>query len=215
MADNSANAKTSVGLMGLSHFTTSRVSMENWEPVYLNLFTVEISLPDKLTTAIAGSAGVSDNDVKLLLEGVKNVKGLDTNKMPGVVTQTYKYADRSFAGSGTDNTFIDVTMDIQVNLRRSSAGMPDMYAVKILRAWNDLVWDPLTGRQGLKVDYVAPQVTITMHDKANQPFWQWTLYNVFPTTGITTPDLDYSKKNDIYLISGYKLRCDYWEETML
>lgn len=208
-------AKTSVGLMGLSHFTTSRTSMENWEPVYLNLFTVEIKLPAKLTEAINGVAGVSDEDKNLLLEGVKNVKGLDTNKMPDVVTQTYKYADRSFAGSGTPNTYIDVSMDIQVNLRDSGSGMPDMFAVKILRAWNDLVWDPLTGRQGLKKDYVAEYVTVTMHDKANNPFWQWTLYNVFPTKGITTPELDFSKKTDLYTIQGYTLRCDYWDETML
>jgi hypothetical protein len=90
-----------------------------------------------------------------------------------------------------------------------------MYAVKILRAWTDLIYDPLTGRQGLKVDYVAPSVTITLHDKANNPFWQWTLYNVFPTKAFNMPDLDYSKRNEIYKISGFELNCDYLDETML
>jgi hypothetical protein len=189
--------------------------MEMYEPVYLNLFTVEIELPQKLRAAYEGAGKDFTEETLLVLEGVKNVKGLDTNKMPAAVQQQYKFADRSFAGSGTDNTFIDVTMDIQVNLRDCAAGMPDMYAVKLLRSWNDLIWDPLTGRQGLKVDYVAPRVVVTMHDKANNPFWQWTLYNVFPLSGITTPDLDYSKKTDLYTISGYKLRCDYWDETML
>ena len=209
---NDGTGMTSVGLMGLPHFKTSRVSMEMYEPVYLNLFSVEFQLPKGLT----GTGGISDNDKNLLLEGVQNVKGLDTNKNPGVANlQHYKFADRSFAASGTDQTFIDVTMDFEINVRGSAAGAPDMYTLKILRRWNDLVWDPLTGRQGLKVNYVAPTVTVTMHDKANQPFWQWTLYNVFPTKSLPTPELDYSKKTDLYKVTGYTLRCDYWDEVML
>ena len=141
---------------------------------------------------------------------------MDTNKNPGVANlQHYKFADRSFAASGTDKTYIDVSMDFEINVRGSAAGAPDMYTLKILRRWNDLVWDPITGRQGLKVNYVAPTVTVTMHDKANQPFWQWTLYNVFPTKNLPVPDLDYSKKTDLYKVTGYTLRCDYWDEVML
>lgn len=208
---NDGTGMTSVGLMGLPHFKSSRVSMEMYEPVYLNLFTVEMQLPKGLT----GTNGVSEGDKNLLLEGVKNVKGLDTNKVPSTVEQHYKFADRSFAQSGTETTHIDVTMDFEINLRGSAAGQPDMYTLKILRRWNDLIWDPLTGRQGLKVNYVSPSVTITMHDKANQPYWQWILYNVFPTKSLNPPDLDYMQKGGIYSVNGYTLRCDYWDEMML
>lgn len=208
---NDGTGMTSVGLMGLPHFKTSRVSMEMYEPVYQNLFTVDIQLPKGLT----GTNGVSDADKNLLLEGVQKVDGLDTNKVPGVTTQNYKFAQRSFANSGTDTTTIDVKLDFEINVRGSAAGSPDMYTLKILRRWNDLIWDPLTGRQGLKVNYVAPSVTITMHDKAHQPFWQWILYNVFPTTSLPAPQLDYSQKNALYKVSGYTLRCDYWDEVML
>jgi len=208
---NDGTGLTSVGLMGLPHFKTSRVSMEMYEPVYLNLFTVEFQLPKGLT----GTGGISDDDKNLLLEGVQKVDGLDTNKVPGAVTQDYKFADRSFAQSGTDTTYIDVKLDFEINVRGSAVGSPDMYTLKILRRWNDLIWDPLTGRQGLKVNYVAPTVTVTMHDKANQPFWQWTLYNVFPTTNLPVPSLDYMNKNQLYKVTGYTLRCDYWDEVML
>lgn len=206
MADNNTGV-SSVGLMGLSHFRTSRVSMEKYEPVYLNLFTVEIELPSKLA--------VSEADRNLFLEGIKSVKGLQTDAIPAAIQQQYKFADRSFAGSGPNETFINVSFDMEVNLRGSAAGQPDMYAVKILRAWCDLIYDPLTGRQGLKVDYTAPSMTITLHDKANNPFWQWTLYNVFPTKGIQVPDFDYNQKTDVYKIQGFELRADYWDETML
>lgn len=208
---NDGTGLTSVGLMGLPHFKTSRVSMEMYEPVYLNLYTVEFQLPKSLT----GTGGVSDDDKNLLLEGVQKVDGLNTNKVPSATLQHYKFADRSFANSGTDQTYIDVNLDFEVNVRGSAAGSPDMYTLKILRRWNDLIWDPLTGRQGLKVNYVAPTVTVTMHDKANQPFWQWTLYNVFPITNLPAPPLDYANKNTLYKVTGYTLRCDYWDEVML
>lgn len=199
---------TSPGLMGLPHYRSSRVSRELYEPVYLNLFTVEIQLPKALT--------FSEDDKNLLLEGVKKVQGLNTNKVPAAgVTQTYKFAERSFANSGPDNTYIDLKLDFQINLRGSAQGQPDMYTLKMLRAWDDLIYDPLTGRQGLKVDYVAPTVTITMHDKAQQPFWQWICYNCFPTASLPEPGLDYMQKNAIYEVTGYTLRCDFWDEVML
>lgn len=204
---NDGTGLSSVGLMGLPHFRTSRVSRELYEPVYLNLFTVEIQLPKKLA--------VTNEDKNLLLEGVKSVGGLDTNKVPGATLQQYKFADRSFANSGPENTYIDVTLNFEINVRGSSEGVADMYTLKILRAWDDLIYDPLTGRQGLKVDYVAPQAVITMHDKAHNPFWQWTLYNVFPRTNIPAPPLNYMSKSDLYRVDNYTLRCDFWDEIML
>ena len=39
---------TSKGLSGLPHFRSSRVSMGMWEPVYQNLFTVAITLPEAI-----------------------------------------------------------------------------------------------------------------------------------------------------------------------
>ena len=207
---NDGTGLTSTGLMGLPHFRSSRVSREMYEPIYLNLFTVEIELPEKLKNSY------SDEDKNLLLEGVTKVGGLNTGINPGVSElQHYKFADRSFAASGPSQTFIDLSLDFEINLRGSAEGKPDMYTLKILRRWNDLIWDPLNGRQGLKVNYVAPTVTVTMHDKANQPFWQWTLYNVFPITKLPAPELDYTNKSTPYKVTGYTLRCDYWDEVML
>lgn len=198
---------TSTGLSGLSHFRTSRVSMNMWEPVYQNLFTMTIQLPDAIR---------NDVDTDLFLEGIRNVGGLDTNKVPGAnATQYYKFAGRRFADSGPENTWINVSMDIEINVKGSIDGNPDLYQLKALRKWNDLIYDPLTGRMGLKAEYVAPQVVITIHDKANQPFWQWTLYHVWPTTNLPAPALNYQTKSEVYLVSGYTLACDYWDEIML
>ena len=216
MAYNNINPVDSKGLRGLSHFRASRVSTSMNEPVYLNLFTVVIQLPD----AIKEDVGT---DIDLLLEGIQTVGGLDTNKVPGAnAVQHYKFAERRFADAGPDNTFINVTMDIEVNLRNSidpttgvRTGNCDLYTLKMLRKWNDLIYDPLTGRMGLKAEYVAPQVVITMHDKANQPFWQWTLYHVWPTVNLPAPNLNYMTKNELYKVTNYTLACDYWDEVML
>ena len=213
---NNINPVSSTGLSGLPHFRSSRVSTSMWEPVYLNLFTIAIQFPDAMKEDAEG-------DKDLLLEGIQSVSGLDTNKVPGAnAKQNYKFAERRFADAGPDNTFINVTMDIDVNLRNSidttsgkRTGNCDLYTLKMLRKWNDLIYDPLTGRMGLKAEYVAPQVVITMHDKANQPFWQWTLYHVWPKTNLPTPELNYTEKSSLYKVTGYTLACDYWDEVML
>lgn len=207
---NNINPATSQGLYGLPHFRTSRVSTSMWEPIYMNLFTVDIVLPDAVTSAIDAS------DKDLLLEGIQKVEGLDTNVVPGAGTeQKYKFASRRFANAGPDKTTLDITFDIEVNVRGSVDGAPDMYTMKVLRKWNDLIWDPLTGRMGLKATYVAPYVLVTMHDKAYQPFWQWKLYHVWPTKNLPQPQLSYDAKSTIYKITGYTLACDYWDEYML
>ena len=93
-------------------------------------------------------------------------------------------------------------------------GTPENYTYKFLREWVDLVYDPLTGRQGLKKNYVAPSMTLTMHDRAGTPYWQWIFYYVFPINGgAPNPSLDY---NSTTLLSGQmRFRCDWWDETCL
>ena len=202
MADYKSN-----GLMGLSHYRNSRVSQELMEPLYLNIFTVQIALP--------ASLGVTAQDTNLLLEGVKNVSGLETHKMPSAVAeQKYKYANRSFAGARPTNTSIDVKLDFEVNLNYKGTDKPNNFTVKMLRSWCDLVFDPLTGYTGLKKDYIAPYITVTMQDRAGNPFWGWILYDVFPTTALPAPALDYNS-DSLYTVSGFTLRCDHWNEVML
>lgn len=206
---NNINPVSSTGLSGLPHFRSSRVSTSMWEPVYLNLFTIAIQFPDAMKEDAEG-------DKDLLLEGIQTVSGLDTNKVPGAnAKQNYKFAERRFADAGPDKTTIDISFDIEINLRGSADGKPDLYTLKLLRRWNDLIYDPLTGRMGLKAQYVAPQVVVTMHDKAGQPFWTWTLYHVWPTTPLPAPALNYTQKSELYKVTGYTLACDYWDEAML
>jgi hypothetical protein len=193
----------SQGTFGLPHYKNSRASQELFEPVYKNYFTIQISLPPGL--------GSSEENTNLLLENIKKISGLESNSFPsGTVGQKYKWAERRFAKPTPDKTTMDLSLDFEVNLNKT----PSAYVLKTLRKWNDLVYDPLTGRTGLKVDYVAPWALVTLYDRASNPFWQWKLYNIFPMSAIPAIELDYNA-SDIYSISGYKLACDSWDESIV
>ena len=194
---------TSQGLYGLSHFRNSKAAQERYEPVYQNLFTVQIALPD--------GVGADTESTNLLLEGITNVGGLESHSFPSTpATQYYKWAARRFAGAKPDKTTMDVTFDFEVNVNRT----PSVYTVKTLRKWCDLVYDPLTGRTGLKADYSASWALITLYDRAARPFWQWKMYYVFPMSAIPAVPLDYNSE-DLYKVTGFTLACDFWDETII
>jgi hypothetical protein len=194
---------TSQGTFGLSHFRNSRAAQELFEPVYLNLFTLQIQLPD--------AVGSIPENTNLLLENVQKIGGLISHKFPTtLISQYYKWAVRRYAGAKPENTFMDLTIDFEVNIDKTQSA----YVLKTLRKWCDLVYDPLTGRTGIKADYVAPWSLITMYDRAARPFWQWKLYNVFPMTVLPAPELDYQNDTN-YKIAGFGIACDMWDETIV
>lgn len=156
---NGLNAVTkSNGTLGLSHFRNSRVATSLWEPIYQNLFTVQLVPP-------RGLEDQSEERVNIILEGVKSVSGIASSKESGVVEQTYKFATRSFANARPASTTMDLTINFALNLSYDN-GTPENYTYKFLRQWVDLVYDPLTGRQGLKKDYVCPSLCISVQDRA-------------------------------------------------
>lgn len=197
---------TSSGLLGLPHFNNSKISTALMEPIYKNFFTVQIDLPSAL--------GYDDNGTNLFLEEITKVGGLNTHKVEQAVTQGYKFAQRSFAQGKPNETTVDITLDFEVNLDYSNDNRPSNFLIKTIRKWTDLIYDPLTGRSGLKKDYVADKMIITMQDRAGTPFWQWVFYNVFPTTGIGDPGLDYNS-TDLLKVTNFTLRSDAWSEIII
>lgn len=193
----------SQGSFGLPHWKNSRAAQELYEPVYLNLFTIQIALPP--------GVGSSEENTNLLLENVQNITGLLSHSFPtSPVAQQYKWAARRFAGAKPDVTTMDIGVTFEVNLDRT----PSAYVLKTLRKWCDLVYDPLTGRTGLKADYVAPWMLVTMYDRAANPFWQWKCYYVFPMSQIPAPELGFMNE-EIYRIENFTLACDSWDESIV
>lgn len=204
-----ANSISSAGTGRYSHFAHSKRSMELHEPIYLNLWTVAIQ-----ANMLPAGLGASQEDVNLILEGVRSISGLQTQ--PGVgspVIQQYKGAERGYAGSKLAKTHLDIQMTFELNMRRDGDSM-DNYTYKFLRKWHDLIADPLTGRQSIKANYVCPQMIVAMHDKEGLPYWQWTLYNVFPSGALPEPALSYDS-GSIWQGFNVSFWCDYYDETIL
>ena len=197
--------KKSNGLLGLSHFRNSRVATSLWEPIYQNLFSVQLVPP-------MGLEDRSDERVNIILEGVQSVGTIASSKGSPVVEQKYKFATRSYAGAVPENTTIDLQIQFALNLSYDN-GTPESYTYKFLREWTDLVYDPLTGRQCLKKDYVAPSMTVTAHDRSGVGWQQWVLYYIFPTTPCPNINLGYQQTQ---LFEGsMTFRCDWWDECVL
>ncbi len=185
-------------MAGLPHYKNSRASVNNWEPLYNAHFEIILTPPP----AVAGW--------DLVMEQVLKIDGLETDKMPGVVEQAYKSAKRRFAGGIVDDTTVTLSLDFEVNLNDSNSA----YVYKALRQWCDIIYDPLTGRMGLKRDYVGGPMVVSAFNKQGDIYHQWKFPTVFPITPITPMAFEYGS-NDIYRITGFQLAADYWEETVL
>lgn len=200
--------KTSQGLMNYGHFTSSKRSMDLDEPIYLNLFTVAIEASD-----LPKGLGANNDDINIILEGVRSIQGLTTQPGVGTQVQKYKHAERGFAGGAPSQTHLLITMNFELNLRRDK-DTDDNYTYKFLRKWHDLIYDPQTGRMAIKKNYVCERMVVTMQDKEGIPYWQWTLHNVFPAAGLPEPALSYDSGNIMTPIA-VQFWVDYFDETIV
>ena len=140
--------QSSHGLLGLSHFRNSRVSTSLWEPIYQNLFTVQMTCP-------AGITEQSEERMNIILEGVTSLGTINASKAPGTVEQKYKFATRTFAAAvPADGTTVDLSLHFHLNLSYDT-GTPENYTYKFLRRWADIIYDPQTGRMSIKKNYIC------------------------------------------------------------
>lgn len=202
----------SEGLDRWGHFTSSKRSMELHEPIYTNLWTAQI-LPSDLPNGML-EYGYGNDDVKIVLEGLRSVGGLQTQRGTTPVTQKYKHAERGFAGSAPSQTHLELAMNFELNIKRNDDGTNDNYTYKFLRRWSDLTFDPLTGRMHIKKNYAAKAITIMLHDKEGKPIHQWICYNLFPTSALPEPPLNYDN-SAIWQNFSVTFWCDYYDEAIL
>jgi len=184
-------------MAGLPHFDNSRAATEYYEPLFLNQFEVIITPPSTIT-----------NNVDLLVEHVKKISGLP--ELTGVdrVDQFYKFAKRTYATGKPKETTALLDIDFEVNLNEEN----DMYIYNIMRAWGDLTFDPLNGRQGLKKDYVG-QIYVAIFNKAQDIYREFRFTPAYLTETISPMDMDYSS-DGIYILKA-KFQCDAFKETRI
>jgi len=190
-------------MAGLPHFSSSKASINKFEPVFLNQFEVTISPPP----AIPAPQGNPGNG-NILLEQVTRVSGLQVDQNPGEITQAYKFAKRYYAGAAPARTGLDVDIEFEVNLDDNNS----MYVFKILRQWSDLVYNPLTGAMGLKKDYTG-NILLNVFNKQGDVFRRINLRDCFPMTPITEMALNYTQTG-IYKLN-ITWAVDYFDDVFI
>jgi hypothetical protein len=184
-------------MAGLPHFLNSRASTKYYEPMYQNLFEVTVLPP----------ATVSGGEI--LIEHVNKIAGLMQDKGSAIVEQKYKYATRSYADGVPTGTTVDLAVDFSLNLNDAN----ELYVYKTIRDWWRLVWNPLTGEQGLKKDYVGT-IIVTNYNRKGDIFWQRTFHDCMPSGDIPELALGYDAGAPIEF-AGLTWRCDWWEENIV
>ena len=162
-------------MAGLPHFTSAKAAVSLYEPVYLNQFEVIIQPPAAVSNP-SGNAGRT-----LLVENILSISGLEVEKTPTPVVQTYKFANRRYAGGAVDDTGARVRVVFETNLDDNNSN----YVHKTLRQWNDLVYNPLTGAMGIKSTYAGgTYILVSMFNKQGDVFRRIKFLNCFPIDAI-------------------------------
>jgi hypothetical protein len=185
-------------MAGLPHWNNAQAARNYYEPVFQNQFEVIITPPATIT-----------QNVDLLVEHVLSVDGLPEFLTHGTVEQHYKFAKRVYADGVPDNTITELTFKFEVNLNEDN----NMYVYNTLRAWGDLIYDPLTGRQGLKKDYVG-EIYVAIFNKAQDIFREWRFKPVFLKKPLTPLKLDYNQGKQVYQMDATFV-ADTYKETRI
>ena len=181
---------------GLPHYLNSKASTKYYEPYYNNLFEVSILPP---ATVSGGS---------ILLEHVNKISGLTQDRGQGPVEQKYKFATRSYASGIPSATTTDIKIEFSLNLNDAN----ELYVYKTLRNWWRIAYNPLTGEQGLKKDYIGT-IIVTNFNRKGDIFWQRTFHDCIPVEDLPELAGDYSSGDPAVMEVGW--RSDWWEENIV
>lgn len=184
-------------MAGLSHFLNSKASTKYYEPMYGNLFEVTIIPPP----AVSGG--------EILIEHVNKIGGLSMDRGSDTYEQKYKFASRTYASGLPTGTVTDLTVDFSLNLNDAN----ELYVYKTIRDWWRIIFNPLTGEQGLKKDYVGT-IIVTCFNRKGDIFWQRTFHDCVPTGDIPELGLDYGSGDGISF-DGLAWKSDWWEENIV
>lgn len=176
-----------------------------YDPVHNSIFEVTFELPAAVT-----AAGFDSEYIRLLQEHVTEVSGLDAlQKTPSAGSQKFMGVDVSYLNPYLDNTYADITITFNLNLRNNT----DNYILKLFKAWATICYD-LHGHvaRGLKADYVCKEVTIAVANRDGSVWKNVEFFDVFITaiTGLDT--LSYGNNDAATLQVTF--RSDYWKEVL-
>lgn len=190
------------GLSHLPHFRNISAGMNKWDPVHNSIWEVYITLPTLIQSDF-------NDDAVLLTEQVQSISGLDVlQKTTAAGQQKFMGIDVSYLNPLLDNTYADLTMVFNLNLRNFT----DNYVLKLFRAWANISYNMLDGTRGAKVDYIGENMRIAEANRDGN-IWRSIIFHNVMLTGCTgLSDLNYTSNDAAQLTCTF--RCDYWDDDM-
>jgi hypothetical protein len=184
--------------MPLPHFTQIQSHNKLWEPVYKNLFEVEIFLPDAIRDK-------HPNATLLLLENTKSAK-LPTYPTLSTVDQRYKYSTRLFVGF-PDTTSIS-SLEFTFNINQNDA--KQMFTFRMIKDVFDLAYNNEDGSTNYKKN-IASEIILYQHDREGEIIRRITYHNAQLVSFSVGEDLTWGGGADIQELTA-AWAVDYWED---
>ena len=189
-------------LSHVPHVRSVEAGRNYYDPVNTAVFEVEFDFPGLIKTAIG------TDTIGILTEQVTSVTGLDNLlKTPAAGQQKFFGADVSYLNPTIDNTYAEITIEFNLNLR----DVIDNYVLDAFMQWRNLNYNLGNGARYLKKDYVAPYIEIKM---ANRDGTVWRVVKLWDVMLINITGLD---GLDITTNESPKLQCtfrsDYWDDS--
>lgn len=178
-------------------------SGNNWyDPVHKAIFEVYFTLPDAISGAFA-------QDSAILTEQVTKVQGLDAlQKTVQAGSQKFLGVDVSFLNPAFDNTYAELTIEMNLNLREES----DNFVLKIFRAWENLGYNLADGTRTLMAQYCSDNLRIAIANRNGAIYRSVIFHKVMLTEVTGLDDLDYTANDAVTLT--VKFRADYWDDDL-
>ena len=189
-------------LTHLPHVKNVSAGMNKWDQVNAAVFEVLFSLPEAIRPTFK-------DDEAILTEQVTEVSGLDAlQKTVGANSQKFMGVDVSFLNPTLDNTYADIQMTLNLNLRN----VTDNYVLKVFKAWANLGYDLSNGTRTLAADYISDNLRISEGNR-DGTVWRSYVFHRVMLTGVTGLDALSGVNNDARQLQ-VSFRADYWEEEL-
>lgn len=204
LVDSTLPSRGHDGSTLLPHLMNTQAGANMWDPMHRSIFQVYFTLPQAIRAEMGAEAMES-----ILTQSVTDVAGLDAlQKTPQAGSQKYLGVDVSFMNPTLDNTYADLTINFNLNIRNRN----DAYILRVFKNWERLNYDLADGTRLLKAYYTSQNMRVAEANRDGSIFRAYRFFNIM-LTGVTGLDtLNYTDNEPAKLACTF--RADYWNEDM-
>ena len=189
-------------LSHLPHLTNMQSGINKWDPSHSSVYELYFTLPDAIH-------GEFKEEEVILTEQVTEVSGLDQlTKTTPVNTQKFMGVEVSHHGPVLDNTYADITVVLNLNLRNKI----DNFVFKVFRSWENLNYNLADGTRTLLADYSSNVMRIAVANRAGDVVRSIVFNRVLLSEVTGIDSLNYTENEPQKLT--VKFRCDYWDDAL-